>query len=196
MTRTDVLIHLARSRGYQSYLEIGYFRGDNFREIPVAHKLAVDPCAPADPLVIKATSDDFFALALATGMKFDLVFVDGHHERGQVLRDYANALACLNPGGAIVLHDVNPTLASHVRPFHEFERDGGHWTGDVYRAWCAIRRECSYWTATVPDEFGIGVVDTMRPAEGVGFDTAPETFEDFGADRDRFLNPVGLESLG
>jgi predicted O-methyltransferase YrrM len=42
--------------------------------------------------------------------QFDLIFLDGAHEADVVYQEVPLALACLNPGGVILLHDYFPDL--------------------------------------------------------------------------------------
>ena len=77
-------------------------------KINIKYKVGVDPCLEAhdrEP-TFKLTSDDFFAKNKET---FDIIFIDGLHESEQVERDINNSLLCLNQGGYIVCHDINPT---------------------------------------------------------------------------------------
>lgn len=194
--RTDVIQRLIVARNYRTYLEIGYGPGENFHAIRCVVKHAVDPHAAPSPDVIAKTSDQFFEEADAVGSRYDLIFVDGLHTTAQVLRDYKGASRCLAPGGVILFHDVNPTRAAHVRGVEEFRAEGGNWTGDVYKAWAVIRLASPYWTGTMPDEFGVGIVDTSRPAGRIDFTEPPTSFEEFAASRDRYLNPVRLDEIG
>jgi hypothetical protein len=116
VSRTAILNHLIRRHGYRDYLEIGVRTNDNFRRVKAARKTGVDP-TPEAPCTHVMTSDAFFAqLPLET--RFDLVFIDGLHEEGQVWRDVHNSLEVLREGGTLALHDCNPPTAWH-------QRDGG-----------------------------------------------------------------------
>ena len=53
---------------------------------------------PPGTIVSPVPSDELFA-SLPLGMFFDLVFLDGLHERHQTYRDLMNALAVLALGG-------------------------------------------------------------------------------------------------
>ena len=62
----------------------------------------------------RMTSDDFF-YNNTVGPKssqyplhrFDLIYVDGDHRYSQQIRDYTNALSCLNPQGIVAGHDFS-----------------------------------------------------------------------------------------
>ena len=101
-TRTDLINYLITKHGYQTYLEIGLADGKNLESVIAPHKVGIDP-SPASPATHRMTSDAFFAVNKET---FDIVFVDGLHLYEQALKDVENALACLNPGGVIVMHDL------------------------------------------------------------------------------------------
>jgi hypothetical protein len=194
--RTDVIQRFIDLRCYKTYLEIGYGDGSNFEMVSVAVKHAVDPYVTGKPHVITETSDRFFEEAAAAGAKYDVVFIDGLHTYEQVTRDHENALLCLASNGVILLHDMNPTEPSHVRILNgtEAPEEIGPWTGDAYKAWTRIRRTSRFWTATILDDYGVGIVDSSRPADLVNFDP-PASFEEFAASRERFLNPIRLDQI-
>jgi Methyltransferase domain len=196
VSRTHVIQRFIDLRCYKTYLEIGYGDGKNFEMVSVAVKHAVDPYVIGNSNVIAKTSDRFFEEAAAVGAKYDVIFIDGLHTHEQVARDHENALRCLKTNGVILLHDVNPTLPTHVRKLAEAEaaEDIGPWTGDAYKAWTQIRRASTFWTATIVDDFGVGIVDSSRVGERVNFDP-PVSFEEFEASRNRFLRPISLDEI-
>ena len=104
-------------------------------------------------------------------------------------QDYENAAKCVNSGGLILLHDVNPTNRSMIGPKHP-----GSWCGDAYQAWAMIRLASPWYTATLPVDVGVGIVDTTRSAERVIF-ARPSSFEEFEATRDLILNPITFDQI-
>lgn len=136
MKRADILNALAKRHGYRRYLEIGLGAVDAERSSPhvkLEHMESVDPFE-ADATHV-CTSDDFFADARPAVARthlppWNLIFIDGLHVRDQVLRDVDNALACLAPGGAVVLHDCNPVCLEHTDPGIN---------GTVWEAWAYLR---------------------------------------------------------
>lgn len=150
---TQLLNYLVKKYNYQSYLEIGINEPrNNFDKIlhPTTGgplKVGVDPAYTGnDNRIIKAASDEFFNMLESDinwrtiyhfegwrteteSMKFDLIFIDGLHHADQVERDFNNALACLNDGGRIIIHD---TLPEHESTTH-VPRDSKVWHGDVYK---------------------------------------------------------------
>jgi len=132
LTRTSILNVLADVFAHDSYLEIGVFRGRNYRNVACQSKISVDPNDRWYTPTFQMTSDEFFAINEST---FDLVFIDGLHRAHQVVRDVENALRVLEPGGTIVCHDVNPRREIHQRP----EKQSPIWTGDCWKGWVRLR---------------------------------------------------------
>ena len=115
------------------YLEIGYFKGDNFVRIQCNTKYAVDP-APHNAVYrlhnsVRAlrgwtteyfctTSDDFFRSQsdLLAQTPVDVVYVDGLHTFEQSLIDVCNAFRVLSPGGVVFVDDCNPQNAAIAMP--------------------------------------------------------------------------------
>ena len=115
------------------YLEIGYFKGDNFVCVQCDTKYAVDP-APHNSVYRRhnrvrklrgrtteyfcTTSDDFFRSQgdLLAKTPLDVVYVDGLHTFEQSLRDVINAFKFLSPGGVVFVDDCNPRDAAIAMP--------------------------------------------------------------------------------
>jgi len=152
ITRTQVLNTLATARSYKTYLEIGVGLKDNFNGVLVEHKESVDPAHDA---TYAMSSDDFFA-GPGKDKRWDLIFIDGYHVADQVRRDIDNSLACLNEGGAVVLHDCLPPSedAQRVPPVQVL------WTGDVWKAWAWNRMYRPDLSMRVVDvDLGCGVIE-------------------------------------
>ncbi len=150
-TRTDLINYLITQRGYKKYLEVGIANGDNLKLIIAEYKIGVDP-SPASPATYHVTSDDFFKSNRET---FDIIFIDGLHISEQVVRDVENSLACLNPGGVIVMHDCLPATeqAQSRIPCP------GAWNGDVSKAAAYIRMHAENVHFCVLDmDHGCGIV--------------------------------------
>jgi SAM-dependent methyltransferase len=160
MTRTDLLSKLVTIYGYKSYLEIGIASGSNFREVLIASKTGVDP-DPAAQGTRCMTSDQFFA---QNRRHFDLIFIDGLHERPQVDRDLQNSLKVLRGGGSIVLHDCNPIseeMQTVPQPLPK-----AAWTGDVWKSIALLRMhrpELSVWV--VDTDWGCGIVQHGKQSQ-------------------------------
>jgi hypothetical protein len=66
-----------------------------------------------------------------------------------------NSLLALNPGGTIVLHDLNPHLESEQVPP---PYPGGIWTGDCWKAAVALRLVNQVEFVVVDIDYGVGVL--------------------------------------
>jgi len=162
--RWDVLNRVAKLIGAKRYLEIGVADGSCMRRIEIAEKWGVDPSpqsgavAAADSFVPR-TSDFFFEKMAASAGLFDLVFIDGDHRADQVYREVQAAKKILSPRGVICLHDCNP----HTEAMQEVPlREGGAWTGDVWKAVARLRSE-GMFAHVIPSDYGVGVVIPWRP---------------------------------
>lgn len=146
MTRTDIINHLIKSRGYKTYLEIGMDNpAYNFLHIICENKESCDPYLNDNydarynrnnlPDIVKnnltyhMTSDEMFK-TIPIDKKWDIIFIDGLHVENQVSKDIANAVMHLNEGGCVVLHDSIPrSYAAQVE-----ERMQDEWNGTVWKA--------------------------------------------------------------
>jgi hypothetical protein len=173
MKRYDIINALIEKYGYKRYLEVGLARGECFREIVCEHKDSVDPNVPE--ATYQMTSDEFFSLPRA----YDIIFIDGLHERDQVWNDAINAMDALEDGGCVVFHDCNPASA-----FEASEKDNGTvWMGTVYQA--------------IPDIRVLGSWECVDTDCGVGIlRKAPSTMDYayFDAHRNEILNLVSPEA--
>jgi hypothetical protein len=107
--RKDLINHFVKKFKYTSYLEIGVNTPDKtFNHILCSTKEGVDPNGRTTH---KMTSDEFFR-SIPKDKKWDIIFVDGDHNREQVKKDILNSLNHLNDNGLIVCHDVNPQQKS------------------------------------------------------------------------------------
>lgn len=129
--RYDLINFLITKHRYKSYLEIGTQNSVCGSNVVCDYKVGIDP----NPIQridgdfnkhFKCTSDYYFAHNNET---FDIIFIDGLHDYGQVSKDYLNSTIRLNDGGCIVLHDCLPTTEERAKSFNE----GGIWNGDCYR---------------------------------------------------------------
>lgn len=133
MTRTDLINVLIASHGFTSYLEIGCQNNVNFQMIKTTAKVSIDPDPKANP-TFEMSSDQFFEKNRGA---YDIIFIDGLHHADQVENDIINSMACLNPGGIIVLHDCNPpTEKDQLVP-----RRHKVWYGNVWRAFVGFRQK-------------------------------------------------------
>lgn len=201
INRLDILRRLVAHCGYRSYLEIGVAGGSTFRALEVERKVGVDPDWRLWYLlrreVKKVTSDRFFA---RNRERFDLVFIDGLHVAAQTWRDLENALAVLNPGGTVLLHDCLPAS----REQQQVPRgDQVAWTGDVWRAFLKASQQPDLHTFLCDTDRGCGVVRREPRPAGVpvapgGFDALAVqgvSWEEFDAHKHEWLRIVPPEGI-
>ncbi len=157
--RYEAINYFVRARRARRYLEIGVATGRTFERVRCAEKIGVDPRPKrVEPgwTVHRTTSDEFFAGAPG---RFDVVFIDGLHLAEQVLRDIANSLAYLNPGGAILLHDCNPPTEVAGSRDASLADKGALWNGDVWKAIAYVRKfQPGLFCRVLDFNEGIGVI--------------------------------------
>jgi SAM-dependent methyltransferase len=161
-TRTDILKWLVNTNHYAHYLEIGCADGKNFHDVASSSTslqttTCVDP-SPDSRATVKIPSDEFFLRNDAAPMFFDLVFIDGLHEANQVFRDFRNAWRVLREGGAVVLHDCNPSTEVEASYPIDPRVHGFNWNGDVWKAVVAMRMMPDADLVTIDVDNGITVV--------------------------------------
>lgn len=181
--RIDLLNEIVARNGVRDYLEIGCRDDECFSQIRAPHKVGVDPVSGG---TVRATSDEFFA---ANRARFDLVFIDGLHLYEQVVRDIRNAVAALNPGGVIVLHDCLPTdCVAQYR-----EQASRIWNGDVWKAIVEARSWPDVDTVTCLIDHGVGIIRARPNPEPLalpGGSAAAMRYETLAADWQRLLRTV------
>lgn len=193
MTRTDIITALIRRNGYRAYLEIGVATGANITPIVAIsglHVVGVDPQPQCEHVTHPVDSDTFFRLNRET---FDLVFIDGLHLEEQVDRDVVNALAVLNDGGTIVMHDCNPAIYEHATA--DWLRD--EWNGTVWRSVTKLRCTDPELTIHVVDEdYGCAIVTRGRsePYTEASVDACLE-WDYFDANRREILNLISYDEF-
>lgn len=125
-TSQDIINYLIETKKYTKFLEIGV-RYRSLDKIKCEHKDGVDISSRGNNYVM--TSDKFFETIPADKM-YDIIYVDGGHEKNQVLRDIKNSLKHLNDGGTIVCHDINPPEELHLKP---------RYCHNCWEAWAELR---------------------------------------------------------
>jgi hypothetical protein len=190
MKRHELINKLIQDNGFKTYLEIGLGDGRNFAKIKCEQKAGVDPNAAGVGImqefsvaVISEESDYFFKYA--ADHKFDIIFIDGLHTAEQVERDIVNSWNCLNKGGIILLHDINPpTKESQMVP-----KVSSPWKGDVWRAFGGfMAKYVKVQAYTTLDDTGIGWIHKSRHKVELGFIDSETTYEKFDSMRDYYLN--------
>lgn len=179
---SEVINHIIEKKGFKSYLEIGiHNRASNFDRVKCKFKIGVDP-DPRCMANFQGTSDEWFYDSL---INFDIIFIDGLHTWQQVKQDLENAIACLNSGGIILLHDTSP----HDERFTHVPRDvKGRWNGDVYKM-LPMLKDMKYCTIDL-DGNGLTIV---KP--GVAAEFEPLTWQEFVSNKAEHTRPTTVEKL-
>ena len=196
--RLEVLLRLKQRYGFSKYLEIGTDQDEIFSQINGCElKIGVDPAAGGTH---RMTSDEFFRLNAAKSqheqLKFDLVLIDGLHAWEQVLRDFVNALACLEPGGLIVFHDCLPfnerqQLVPRPQP-------QSFWTGDVWKALFVLRQRSDIELAVGQFDWGVGIArlkPNSLPFTKMKNDPHGWSWQEYMTHRDEALHPMSFDAL-
>lgn len=184
--RTDILKRIIEARKYSSYLEIGVrYPNENYDHINIKRKVGVDPNVDY-PGVVKTTSDDFFA---KNTEKFDLIFVDGDHRENQVRRDVDNALASLNPGGTIVMHDCLPEKEEHQGDIQR----SSIWNGSSWKILLEMRKRYGVYTKTVDVDYGCGIIRLGQQDPPMAFGNI--SWEEFDRRRDELAGVISYDKF-
>ena len=185
---TEIINRIIRVRSFTSYLEIGVFKPTyNFDSITCDFKMGVDPATRA-PNVLQVTSDKFFQY---NQTKFDLVFVDGDHSYEQTKKDMENALRATKAGGCILVHDCNPASKELAAPT-QFSPETP-WCGEVYRAYAEFTASLPYDSCCLDIQHGLGLIDIGQSSGRRRRKIPHLTWEDFSADRSKWLNLRSVE---
>lgn len=116
---------------YKRYLELGVASADTWNQIKCDYKVGVDNANESRwkvPGVTSTTTDEYFRNNTSKE-KFDLIYIDAHHEKTQVKKDFFNSWNILNSRGIILLHDINP-------PSKEGTSQAAH--GDCFEMWIKL----------------------------------------------------------
>jgi len=157
-TRTEIINHLINKFGYKSFLEIGVRYGENFRGVHCPLKHGVDIVRQCSEVTHPMPSDEFFANHC--NMKYDIIFIDGHHDSEYVHRDFNNSLRYLADGGTIMLHDCFPGNKSWSLKLHQIGENAPIWNGDSFKVVASMVRNYrdKLDVCVVDIDHGVGVV--------------------------------------
>ena len=180
MDRTRLLNYISDTFNLSSYLEIG-IEGDagNFRSIKTPFKHSID-ITPTPYVMQVISSDDYFR---QLDRKFDLMFIDGDHYSGQVLKDIHNALNFISDDGYILCHDTMPY--TEVMQIVPRETDG--WCGDVWKAILRLRQSSDVYVQTLNADFGLTIIRKNKTMPKYT-DPISETWIDYTLHREKFMN--------
>lgn len=145
--------NLIKDLNYKSYLELGVAAGESWHQIECEKKIGVDsnPDVRLSGVVL-CTTDQYFDHFIDENVKFDLIFIDAYHEKNQVKTDFYNSWKHLNPGGMILMHDVNPPTKSGTS-------QSAH--GDCFEFWIELVKKYPNNLATFSGGTICGQIDTV-----------------------------------
>ena len=218
MKKEEIIQAFLNASSGKSYLEIGVCQGESSRSIRAREKIGVDPkfnlkreslikklknriILKEKELLFEMTSDDFFRCEKEHYRgKIDIALIDGLHTYKQSLNDVLNALDCLAPNGAIVMHDCNPSSEAMAYPAFSYQEAAklnlpgwqGFWCGDVWKAVVHLRCCRPDLNVFVLDcDYGVGVVTRGKPENPISFslsDIRAFTYQDLDRKRQQLLN--------
>lgn len=190
MNRFEFLNILIKRLNVTSFLEITHDdkKLSTFPNIVCQKKYGVDPNGKK---TFALSSDEFFSI-LSPAVKFGLVFIDGFHDESIVDREIESALAHLDEGGVVVVHDVNP-VEEHLQ-FDAITNNGQMpWCGTVWRSFVKLRMEREdLRMLTVDLDWGYGLI--VRGKQDL-FPKKELTYQMLDKNRIDLLNLVSLQSF-
>lgn len=125
---TKSLFEFARHFPFQKGLEIGFGSGSSalafLRGCPSAQLLSIDLVYPEEAYnfylgtsdmakrhdLLLENSENFLPELIASGRKFDFVYIDGDHRFEPALQDIGNSVNLLSERGIIVIDDCSPEM--------------------------------------------------------------------------------------
>ena len=183
---------IERKKNYRSYLEIGCRSNATFKAVSLPDKTGVDPETGGTH---RMTSDTFFEKYF--DLKFDLIFVDGLHEKEQVQRDILNSLASLNKGGVILIHDCLPRTPQNQYSVEEFRDafnaeppDGKAWNGDVWKGIVKLRTREWPDICVLNEDWGMGIAMDRSNSQRVLKDVSNLDWRTFCTRKEELLRIV------
>jgi len=187
MNRHNIIQILINKINAKDYLEVGISNGATFKRINCDNKISVDP-EPLAKATYTLTSDNFFAQNQNT---FDVIFLDGLHHSEQLEKDIHNSLKCLNEGGYIICHDLNPLKEEHQsRPYKS-----GLWNGDIWKTFVKMRSERNDLRMfTIDTDHGCGII-TKGSQQTINLKDEDLTFDKFNIHRNKWLNLISVEQF-
>ncbi|MED5350422.1 MAG: class I SAM-dependent methyltransferase [Candidatus Thermoplasmatota archaeon] len=182
--RFDIINYLVKNLNLKSYLEIGVNGGWTYDKIDIEYKECCDPVVHPDfdpqRLNYHMNSDEAFSEIRRLGKKFDIVYIDGFHEKNQVFRDIINSLEILNENGVIVTHDCSPPnqLSADIRK-----------SGNCYQAIVKLKISRPEITLCVVNtDLGCGIISGSVERKGAKFSDNSKINEIIEQNRDLFLD--------
>ena len=188
MKPSELINDLINKRKYESYLEVGLQSGNTFSRVICKTKKGMDPAwkGEVNNSTFKMTSDEFFEHNRKVDKdSFDIIFIDGLHEKEQVLKDINNALLILNPDGVILIHDCLPRTERMQGSYC-----GGEWTGDVWKAMVEVRKDSRIDSVTIDTDYGFGMIFKRLNTSIYPKTIGDLTWEDYTKNREGLLRVI------
>lgn len=182
MDKSVIINKIIESVKAESYLEVGYGNGHNFKQIKCRTKLSCDPETKSNE-ALKVTSDEFFNIHKDN--VFECVFIDGLHHSDQVRKDIINAMKC--NAKAIILHDTIPPSENHqIVP-----RKQTSWTGDVWRSVVGFKQSYpDVKIETYRADYGLTVIYPEGKKVKKHFENKDMSYSEFKANEIELLNII------
>lgn len=180
----DLLNYIALTNHYETYLEIGVAGKDTFNKVCIAAKECVDPKIEIGATHI-ATSDQFFE-ACPREKFYDLIYIDGFHDKDYLFRDIENSLKHLSPGGTIMCHDCMPRKQWHTR---------SDWNGTCYEGWIKARRlhYSDFRMFLIALDHGYGIIQPSAPPSLSFYPPEVFTWQEYIDNYSAYLNILPTE---
>tara|TARA_R110002020_G_scaffold25813_2_gene83555 strand:- start:3684 stop:4256 length:573 start_codon:yes stop_codon:yes gene_type:complete len=184
-TTQDIINYLIKIKKYSRFLEIGVrHNGDkmSINHIECEYKDGVD--IMPDRCNYTMTSDQFFEL-IPDSQMYDIIFVDGDHEKNQVLKDIKNSLKHLNEGGTILCHDINPPEEFYL---------ASRYCNNCWEAWAELRStrsDLEMYALNIdlgPGIIRVGTQETYK-------DKIEFSWEYLDSNRTQLLNEISLDEF-
>lgn len=174
MNRTQTINFAIKTHNYKTYLELGCQFNTNFNNVNCEAKVGVDSEQGGTH---RMTTDEFF---LQNTQKFDIVFIDAFHHHTQVMKDFQNSLAVLNPGGMIIFHDCNP----HTERYELQDACGTAW-----RAMVHIRSYPELDAIVGEYDYGVGLVRVAKNTDQISVTKSMDelSYKDLESNRKKLL---------
>jgi hypothetical protein len=185
-TPFDLIQYLIDKFKYTSYLEIGVRQNENklsIDHINCSEKTGVDIENRGQKYVM--SSDQFFNTISLT-QKYDIIFVDGDHEKNQVYKDILNSLNHLNENGFIVCHDINPLEEFLLAP---------RYCNNAWEAFAKLRSErtdLEMYSLTL-EAPGVGII--RRGSQKIYDKKIIPNWEFLNSNRQELLNLIDINTL-
>jgi len=130
------------------------------------------------------TSDQFFEM-IADDQMYDIIFVDGDHEKSQVLKDVENSLKHLNTGGTILCHDINPPEEFYLAT---------RYCNNCWEAWAELRSTRSDLEMYALDiDLGPGII--RKGTQSIYTDKIESSWSYLDTNRKQLLNQINLDEF-